>query len=102
MLQTGEQVSAVCLGDEGFFAHAKPGSLYIDCSSIDIATSRLLHQIALKAGLAMVDAPVSGGDKGARAASLTFMVGGTASNYQRAAPVLEAMGKKNLPCRRAG
>jgi 3-hydroxyisobutyrate dehydrogenase len=94
MLQTGEQVSTVCLGNEGIFAHAKPGSLYIDCSSIDIATSRLLHQAALKAGLAMLDAPVSGGDKGALAASLTFMVGGTPANYQRAVPVLEAMGKK--------
>ncbi|HVV68153.1 MAG TPA: 3-hydroxyisobutyrate dehydrogenase [Gammaproteobacteria bacterium] len=94
MLQTGEQVSSVCLGNNGIFAHAKPGSLYIDCSSIDITSSRMLHEAAVAAGLAMVDAPVSGGDKGAAAATLTFMVGGTEANFQRAEEVLKAMGKK--------
>lgn len=94
MVQTGQQVSALCLGEQGLFAHAKPNSLFIDCSSIDINTTRLLHEKAQAAGLSMVDAPVSGGVKGAAGASLTFMVGGTSENFERAKPILEAMGKK--------
>ncbi len=94
MLQTGQQVRAVCLGNAGVFAHAKPSSLYIDCSSIDINTSRTLHELATKTGLAMIDAPVSGGVKGAEAANLTFMVGGSEEDFQRAYPILTAMGKK--------
>lgn len=94
MVQTGAQVSAVCLGEQGFFPQVKPGSLYIDCSSIDIPTSRLLHEQAQKINLAMLDAPVSGGVKGAEAATLTFMVGGSEENFLRAQPILEVMGKK--------
>ena len=94
MVQTGTQVNELCLGEQGFFSQIKPHSLYIDCSSIDIPTSRLLHERAKEINLAMVDAPVSGGVKGAEAATLTFMVGSSEENFLRAKPILESMGKK--------
>lgn len=102
MVQTGSQVSALCLGEQGLFAQAKANSLFIDCSSIDIATTRLLHEKAHAANLGMVDAPVSGGVKGAAGASLTFMVGGSAENFVRAKPFLENMGKKIVHAGDAG
>ena len=94
MVQTGQQVSGICLNPDGIFAHAKSSLLYIDCSSIDITTTRSLHEIAEKKGIAMLDAPVSGGVAGAAAAGLTIMVGGTEENFQRAQPVFKALGKK--------
>lgn len=93
MLQTGEQVSQSCSGNEGIFAHLPKHAFYMDCSSIDIGASRRLHQQAEQQGIAMVDAPVSGGVKGAEAASLTFMVGGTEADFARAQPLLAQMGK---------
>lgn len=93
-LQTSEQVQAVCLSEEGIFKNAKENLLYIDCSSIDILTTRQLHEAAEKKRIAMLDAPVSGGVAGAKAASLTFMVGGKAANFERALLILKSMGKK--------
>ncbi len=93
MLQTGEQVSDVCLGNNGIFAHIKPDALYIDSSSIAINTTLNLHAKAKEMGLAMVDAPVSGGVKGAEVASLTIMVGGEEDNFLRAKPILKLLGK---------
>jgi 3-hydroxyisobutyrate dehydrogenase len=89
-------------GEQGLFQHTKSGTLFIDCSSIDIPTSRLLHEAAAAHGFAMVDAPVSGGTKGAEVATLTFMVGGSAENFQRAQPILSAMGKKMVHAGAAG
>lgn len=94
MLQTGQQVKEVCFGEKGLFANANKDTLYIDSSSIDVVTSRELHHHAEQIGLAMVDAPVSGGTAGAEAATLTFMVGGDGQNFARAQPILEKMGKK--------
>lgn len=94
MVQTGEQVSEICLGAEGIFSKAKPGTLYIDCSSIDILTTRTLHREAVKAHLAMLDAPVSGGVAGAKAGTLTIMVGGDEQDFERAKPVLSTIGTK--------
>lgn len=93
-VQTSAQVQALCLGDGGIFTHARPGLLYIDCSSIDIAVTRMLHEAALQHRVEMLDAPVSGGVAGAVAATLTFMVGGEASVYEKALPILAKMGKK--------
>jgi len=93
MVQTGEQVSAICHGAEGIFANADKATLLIDSSSIDVKTSRQLHREARKKGFAMLDAPVSGGVAGAGAATLTFMVGGAAKDFQRAEPILHAMGQ---------
>ena len=93
MLPAGEHVRRVHLGPSGVIAAAKPGALLIDCSTIDVATAREVSAAAGKSGLAMVDAPVSGGVAGAEAASLTFMVGGDAAAFARAEPILKAMGK---------
>lgn len=102
MLQTGDQVKEVCLGDEGIFAHAKPHILYVDCSSIEIAITQALHQEAKKNNIMMVDAPVSGGVAGAEAATLTFMVGGSEKNFTQAQSLLEKMGKKVIHAGSAG
>lgn len=93
MLQTGEQVKRVCLGDEGLYAQAN-GALHIDCSSIDVQSARDLHQHASANQVLALDAPVSGGVAGAQAGTLTFMVGGDAATLDRAMPILTAMGKK--------
>lgn len=93
MLQTGDQVKKVCVGDNGLYAHAD-GALHIDCSSIDVQSARYLHQYAAASHLLALDAPVSGGVAGAGAGTLTFMVGGDASALEKAMPVLSAMGKK--------
>lgn len=94
MLQTGQQVSDVCLHADGIFSHLKKDALYIDSSSIDIVTTKALHKKAEEQGIGMVDAPVSGGVAGAEAGTLTFMVGGTDQHFQQAKPILKKMGKK--------
>jgi 3-hydroxyisobutyrate dehydrogenase len=102
MLQTGEQVKKVCLGEHGLFAAAKINSLFIDCSSIDPDSAREVHQQGQLHHLHVVDAPVSGGVAGAAAATLTFMVGGSEPAYQKAKPILENMGKKIIHTGDAG
>lgn len=94
MLPEGRHVRAVCLGEEGILARAAPGTLLIDCSTIDVATAREVARVAAEAGIDMVDAPVSGGVAGAEAAKLTFMVGGPDAAFARAEPILAAMGAK--------
>jgi 3-hydroxyisobutyrate dehydrogenase len=93
MLPAGGQVREVYLGAKGLLAAAKPGTLFIDCSTIDVATAREVAAAAQAAGAAMVDAPVSGGVGGAEAGTLTFMVGGAEHAFARAAPILQDMGK---------
>jgi 3-hydroxyisobutyrate dehydrogenase len=93
MLPAGPQVRAVYLGPDGIIAKAKRGALLMDCSTIDVETARLVAAEAAKAGLEMLDAPVSGGTMGAQNATLTFMVGGEASAFARGRPVLENMGR---------
>ncbi len=93
MLPAGEQVREVYLGGEGVLASVRDGTLLIDCSTIDVETAREVAQAAQESGLAMIDAPVSGGVAGAQAASLTFMVGGAEEAFASARPILEHMGK---------
>ncbi len=93
MLPAGSHVRGTYLGESGIIAAAKPGSLLIDCSTIDVTTAREVSAKAAEAGLDMLDAPVSGGVGGAEAATLTFMVGGSATAFERAKPFLSAMGK---------
>jgi 3-hydroxyisobutyrate dehydrogenase len=93
MLPAGEQVREVYLGAQGVLAAAAAGALLIDSSTIAVDTARQVAQAAEAKGLAMIDAPVSGGVSGAQAASLTFMVGGPDAAFERARPVLEQMGK---------
>ena len=93
MLPAGRHVSQVYLGAPGIVGSAQPGTLFIDCSTIDVATARTVAKEAGAAGMTMLDAPVSGGVAGAAAATLTFMVGGTPEAFGRAKPLLEPMGK---------
>lgn len=93
-VQTSEQVRDLCLNPDGLFTNSKPGLLYIDCSSIDITCAQALHQKAQEHHIKMVDAPVSGGVKGAEAATLTIMVGGALSTYEKAKPILSTLGQR--------
>ncbi len=93
MLPAGKHVKAAYTDDAGVIAHAKPGALLIDSSTIDVATARAVIAAAEQRGFEMIDAPVSGGVGGATAGTLTFMVGGSASAFERARPVLQEMGK---------
>ncbi|AHE65748.1 3-hydroxyisobutyrate dehydrogenase [Legionella oakridgensis] len=102
MLQTGEQVKGVCLGDGGLFTAAQNHTLFIDCSSIDVLTSRAIHQHAGQHNIQAIDAPVSGGVAGAAAATLTFMVGGPEPYFTRAQPILAHMGKTIIHTGEAG
>src|SRR4029077_14356654 len=90
MLPAGPQVRAVYLGPDGIIAKARPGALLIDCSTIDVETARAVAAAAKEAGLAMLDAPVSGGVIGAEAGTLTFMVGGAAAGIGRPEANLQA------------
>lgn len=102
MLQTGEQVKHVCLTADGVFSSLKKSALFIDCSSIDVASSREIHNNAKSQGISMVDAPVSGGVLAAQKATLTFMVGGENKDVDRAKTILSAMGKKIIHAGQGG
>jgi 3-hydroxyisobutyrate dehydrogenase len=102
MLPAGPQVRSVYLGEGGVLAHARSGTLLIDCSTIDVETARAVAAAAAEARFDMLDAPVSGGVVGAEAATLTFMVGGEAEVFSRAQPVLAAMGRTIVHAGRAG
>ena len=102
MLQNGEQVLNVCHGNNGLFHVAKKGALFIDCSTIDVNSSRELHYLAKQHQLHVVDAPVSGGVAGAGAATLTFMVGGEEKAFHTAQPILATMGQKIIHTGGAG
>jgi 3-hydroxyisobutyrate dehydrogenase len=93
MLPSGAEVRETYLQPDGILDHARPGTLLIDSSTIDVATAREVAAAAEAKGLPMVDAPVSGGVGGAQGATLTFMVGGTDEAFAKAKPILEAMGK---------
>ena len=93
MLPAGAQVREVYLGDGGVVASAGAGTLLINSSTIDVDTARTVAAAARTRGLAMLDAPVSGGVGGAQAGTLTFMVGGAGAAFERAKPILEKMGK---------
>ncbi|MEL7470886.1 MAG: 3-hydroxyisobutyrate dehydrogenase [Pseudomonadota bacterium] len=92
MLPEGRHVASVYRGD--VFGKVPKGALLIDCSTIDVETTRRLADEAAAHGLETVDAPVSGGAEGAAAGTLSFMVGGSAAAYERALPVLSSMGAK--------
>jgi len=93
MLPAGQHVRDVYLRPDGVLAAAGAGTLLIDSSTIDVATARDVAVAADKKGLAMLDAPVSGGVGGAQAGTLTFMVGGRDEAFARAKPIFEKMGK---------
>lgn len=95
MLPASQHVEALFLGKDGapgLLASIAPGTLVIDSSTIAAATSQKVAQAAQAAGIDFIDAPVSGGTGGAIAGTLTFMVGGSAEQLERARPLLEKMG----------
>jgi len=92
MLPAGKHVKSIY--EETILPHADANTLLIDCSTIDVDTAKLVAQKAANQGLQMVDAPVSGGTKAAAEGTLTFMVGGEKSAFEKAYSVLSAMGKK--------
>ena len=90
MLPAGEHVRTVY--EESVFPNAGPGTLLIDCSTIDVDTARAVAAAAAAKGFHMLDAPVSGGTGGAEAGTLTFMAGGDDAAFERAVPLLNIMG----------
>jgi 3-hydroxyisobutyrate dehydrogenase len=99
MLPAGKHVVAVWTE---IVPAAKEGALLIDCSTIDIESARIAHNLAASRNLPSLDVPVSGGTAGARAATLTFMAGGTTQAFAAAKPILENMGKRVVHCGDAG
>jgi len=102
MLPAGSHVKAVYGGDDGIFAHAKVGSLFCDCSTIDVPSAREVASSATDKGFSMVDSPVSGGVAAAEAGTLAFMVGGSDADFARAEPVLGPMAKAVIHAGDAG
>jgi len=93
VLPESHHVEALYLHDQKLLSHISSDTLVIDCSTISPASSRKVAIEAATRGIAMLDAPVSGGTNGAAAGTLTFMVGGDANTLLTANPVLQAMGK---------
>jgi 2-hydroxy-3-oxopropionate reductase len=92
MVPDGPTVHALMAGEEGIIAALPEGALAIDMSTIAPAEARELAAIGAERGVGVLDAPVSGGDVGARAGTLTIMVGGETADFERALPLFEAMG----------
>jgi len=101
-LPAARHVRAVYQGDDGILAAAAPGTIFIDTSTIDVATARDVIAEAEARDRKMVDSPMSGGVGGATAGTLTFMVGGTDAAFAAAKPFLEAMGKNIFHAGAAG
>ncbi|MBZ6077825.1 3-hydroxyisobutyrate dehydrogenase [Microvirga puerhi] len=99
MLPAGKHVLSVW---SDILSAVKPGTLVIDCSTIDVESARKAHAMAKEHDLASLDAPVSGGVGGAKGATLTFMAGGSAAAFAKAEPILSQMGKKVVHCGEAG
>lgn len=78
------------------------GGVLLDCSTIDVASARVINQLAQSHGIGFLDAPVSGGVGGATAGKLTFMVGGTEQAFKTSGPLFETMGQKSVHCGAAG
>jgi len=102
MLPTGKHVREALFGDEGLIHGLKRGALVVDTSSSEPDKTRETAARLAEAGIAMVDAPVSGAEPGAIAGELVFMVGGDPADVARAAPLLDAMGKKSVVLGPAG
>ncbi|WGW12591.1 3-hydroxyisobutyrate dehydrogenase [Saxibacter everestensis] len=97
MLPKGEHALAAYTGSNGVFATARPDALLIDSSTIDIDSCRTLHDQAEAKGFRFVDAPVSGGISGAKAGTLTFMVGGAVGDVESAREFIEPMAGNVIP-----
>lgn len=95
-------VEAIVLGGNGVLAGARSGMLFIDMSTIALATARKVYTALKAQGVDALDAPVSGGDIGAQQGTLSIMVGGEEAAFQRALPILQVMGKNIVHIGEAG
>ena len=93
MLPEGKHSKEIYLGDNGIINKVSKDCLLIDCSTIDINTSKEIGEYSEKKGIMMIDAPVSGGVMGAQKATLNIMVGGSKQAFDKALPILKIMGK---------
>lgn len=99
MLPAGQHVLSVY---KDVLSKAAPGTLFIDCSTIDVESAREAHKLAADAGMRSVDAPVSGGVGGAVGGTLTFMAGGAGDAFAAAKPLFDIMGQRAVHCGEAG
>ncbi len=102
MLPNSPQVKEVMLGENGVAAHMKPGSIFVDMSSINPIASKEIAAELAKHGVDMLDAPVSGGEPKAIDGTLSFMVGGKQEAYDRVEPILLKMGASVVRCGEVG
>ena len=102
MLPNSPQVKEVMLGENGVAAHMKPGSIFVDMSSINPIASKEIAAELAKHGVYMLDAPVSGGEPKAIDGTLSFMVGGKQEAYDRVEPILLKMGASVVRCGEVG
>jgi 3-hydroxyisobutyrate dehydrogenase-like beta-hydroxyacid dehydrogenase len=93
MVVDGDQVRQVLLGDGGAATEAKPGTLFVDCSTIGPAATKEIGEALDERGHSLVDAPVTGSSPKAEDGTLTFMVGATEDQFARLRPALDAMGE---------
>ncbi len=101
MLPAGKDTIAV-YAKSGIIEAAPKGCVFIDCSTIDVASARAAHDLATNAGMLSLDCPVSGGVGGAEAATLTLMAGGSKSAFDKAKLYLEGVSRKLVHCGDAG
>ena len=94
-----DDLRSVCLGEGGAFAGMKPGSIFVDHTTVSAAVTRELYAAADAANVSFVDAPISGGQAGAENGQLSIMCGGDQGAYERAEPIMQAYAKI---CRRIG
>ncbi|MCX8171360.1 MAG: 2-hydroxy-3-oxopropionate reductase [Candidatus Bathyarchaeota archaeon] len=94
MVADSPDVEEVILGPDGVIYGAKPGLIVIDMSTISPIVTRRISEELAKKGVRMLDAPVSGGEKGAREATLSIMVGGPRDAFEECFPIFESLGKK--------
>ena len=102
MVPNSPQVKAVMLGEDGVAAHMKPGSVFIDMSSINPVASKEIAAELAKKGIEMLDAPVSGGEPKAIDGTLSFMVGGKQEIFDQCKDILSAMGASVVRCGEVG
>ena len=95
MVPDSPDVEEVLAGEGGVFEHAEPGTLIIDFSSIRPDVTAALAEQAREQGFRILDAPVSGGEAGARNAALSIMVGGEPADFAEAQPILDAVGRRS-------
>ena len=92
MVPDSPDVEGLALGDDGIYANARSGAIHLDMSSIRPDVSVRLAEAGREHGVRVLDAPVSGGEAGAKEAKLSIMVGGEESDFKEAKPILEAVG----------